>query len=48
MYLHTIMTQHHLMLLHVNKEKKDALDLLQIGRDFVTGRVGRLQTFGGL
>ena len=49
MYLHTPMTQqclNHLMLLHVNKEKTDALDLLQGGRGFVVGREGRLQTFG--
>ena len=48
-YLRTTMTQqrlNHLMLLHVNKEKTDALDLLQVGRDFVAGRDGRLRTFG--
>ena len=42
-YLCTTMTQqhlNHLMLLHVNKEKTDALDLLQVGRDFVAGREG--------
>ena len=50
-YLRTTMTQqrlNHLMLLHVNKEKTDALDLLQVGRDFVAGREGRLRTFGDL
>ena len=49
MYLRTTMTQqclNHLMLLHVNKEKTDALDLLQVGRDFVAGREGILWTFG--
>ena len=48
-YLRTTMTQQHLnnlMLLHVNKEKIHALDLLQVGREFVTGREGRLRTFG--
>ena len=43
-YLRTTMTQqrlNNLMLLHVNKEKTDALDLLRVGRDFVTGREGR-------
>lgn len=48
-YLRTTMTQQRLnslMMLHINKEKTDALDLLQVGRDFVTGREGRLRTFG--
>ena len=48
-YLRTTMTQqrlNNLMMLHVNKEKTDALDLLQVGRDFVTGREGRLRVFG--
>lgn len=48
-YLRTTMSQerlNNLMMLHVNKDKEDALDLLEIGRDFVTGREGRLRTFG--
>lgn len=48
-YLRTTMTQQrldNLMLLHVIKEKTDALDLLQVGRDFVAGREGRLRVFG--
>ena len=48
-YLRTTMTQQRLnslMVLHVHKEKTDALDLLQVGREFVTGREGRLRTFG--
>ena len=48
-YLRTTMTQHrlnNLMLLHVNKEKTDALHLLQVGREFVAGREGRLRVFG--
>ena len=37
----TTMTQQHLnhvMLMHVNKEKTDGLDLLQVGKDCVAGR----------
>jgi hypothetical protein len=43
------MTQYrlnNLMLLHVNKDTTDALDLLQVGREFVAGREGRLRVFG--
>jgi hypothetical protein len=48
-YLGTTMTQYrlnNLMLLHVNKDTTDALDLLQVGREFVAGREGRLRVFG--
>ena len=34
------------MLLHVNAEKTDELDLLQVGREFVTGKEGRFRVFG--
>ena len=35
-----------LMQLHMNAEKTDELDLLEVGREFVTGREGRLRVFG--
>ena len=48
-YLRTTMTQNrlnHLMVLHVHKERTDSLDLMNIAREFVTGREGRLRMFG--
>ena len=48
-YLRSTMSQerlNNLMLLHVNKDKTDALELHQIGQDFISGREGRLRTFG--
>ena len=48
-YLRSTMSQQRLnslMLLHVNRDKTDGLDLSQIGREFVTGREGRIRTFG--
>ena len=35
-----------LMLLNVNAEKTDELDLLKVGREFVTGKEGRFRVFG--
>ena len=32
--------------LHKNEEKTDELDLLEVGREFVMGREGRLGVFG--
>ena len=48
-YLQTTMSQQRLnslMLLHVHKDKTDSLDLVQVGREFVVGREGRIRTFG--
>ena len=48
-YLRSTMSQerlNNLMLLHVNKDKTDALELHQIGQDFISGREGRQRTFG--
>ena len=48
-YLRSTMSQerlNNLMQLHVNVEKMDELDLLEVGREFVTGREGRLRVFG--
>ncbi len=48
-YLRTNMTQqrlNHLMMLHVHKTSTDSLDLMQVAREFVAGREGRLRVFG--
>ena len=43
-YLRTTMT-HHLMLLHVHKDKTDNIDLKEISNDFVCNE-NRLNVFG--
>ena len=48
-YLRTTMTQqrlNNLMVLHVHKASTESLDLMNIAREFVAGREGRLRMFG--
>ena len=48
-YLRSTMSQqrlNNLMLLYVNKDKTDVLDLRKTGQEFVSGREGRIRTFG--
>ena len=48
-YLRSTMSQqrlNNLMLLYVNKDKTDMLDLRKTGQEFVSGREGRIRTFG--
>ena len=48
-YLRTTMTQqrlNHLLVLHVHKTSTDRLDLMNVAREFVAGREGRLRVFG--
>ena len=48
-YLCTTMSQeplNNLTLLYINAVKMDELELLKVGRQFVTGREGRLRVFG--
>ena len=48
-YLRSTMSQerlNNLIVLHVHKEKTDNLDLKQVCQEFVSGREGRLRTFG--
>ena len=48
-YLRSTMSQerlNNLMVLHVHKEKTDKLDLKLVCQEFVSGREGRLRTFG--
>ena len=49
MYLQSTMTQkrlNHVMLLHVHKERTDALSLIDMANDFVSGSEHRLSIFG--
>ena len=48
-YLRTTMKQkwlNSLMVLHVHKEHRDALELEKVAHEFVSGREGRLRVFG--
>ena len=48
-YLRSTMSQQRLnslMLLYVHKDKTDMLDLRKTGQEYVSGREGRIRTFG--